>query len=151
MCRMLLLSFLLSTTAYASGDFIYAAVMRGCTQEDAPALEIYLGHPPSNEQALPSRPYLYIEIAWSDWDALIERDLNAAPLSRHDADPQQPLMRAALFGEKGAPMWLRGSLRLQRVSVEQKVAARFHFAEPGGKIWSGEFEARWLPSAGGCG
>jgi hypothetical protein len=75
-------------------SFTNAVAFYGETQEDAPALEIYLTRTPHAKVIEPVRPYLHIEVAGSNWDSLIGKDIELVPLSRHGLDPSKPIARA---------------------------------------------------------
>src|SRR5262245_33375072 len=83
-----------SQTTRASDGYSYAVARRGCTQEDAPAMEIYLTRTQFDGQGLPPTPYVRIEVAWSDWVRLIDTQLPLIPLSRQGLDPKLQVVRA---------------------------------------------------------
>jgi hypothetical protein len=135
----------------APTDFPHAVALRGCTQEDAPALEVYLTREPYGGHAVPGTPYLRVEIAWGDWQQLVGSDLVLVPLSRQGLAPQQPIARAELHLEQGASVWLRGTLRLTRVEVEQQVEGSYDFVGPDVHAWMGTFTALWVLGRHQCG
>jgi hypothetical protein len=47
-------------------EYTYALAFRGCMQEDARALEVYLTQEPYSGEASPPMPYIRIEVEWSD-------------------------------------------------------------------------------------
>jgi hypothetical protein len=140
-----------AVTSAAVQEFPYAEARRGCTQEDARALEIYLTQRPDAGGAEPAPPYLRIEISWSDWSVLLDRDFALSPLSRPPGDRPGPVVRAELNLSRGAPVWLRGALRLSRVEVDREVAGSYAFTQPDGNALTGGFTAPWRAGGSGCG
>ena len=136
----------LSTTKYT-----YALASRGCMQEDARALEVYLTQEPYSGEAFPPVPYIRIEVEWSDWKNLIGKDLKLAQLSRHRPDPQTPTVRAELNLERQQRVWLRGTLCLKKVEVNKQVEGSYEFAEPNYLKWTGMFKAQWGKDRLPCG
>jgi hypothetical protein len=134
-----------------SSGFTYAVAMRGCTQEDAPALEIYLTQQPYRGQGFPDHPYLRIEVAGRDWGQLVRRDLDLSPLSRHDTDVRKPLVRAEVNRDRRPAIWLRGVLRLERIKADAEVEGSYRFMESDGREWAGVFKADWVVRSAGCG
>lgn len=136
----------------ASMSFLNATAVRGCTQEDAPALEIYLTDHAFSGQGEPAEPYLRIEIGGANWDHLIGQTLHLIPLSRREVDPRKPVVRAEFDLRKGSPAWLSGSLWLYRVHPDQQVEGSYNFTAPDGRRWAGAFKASWARNRSlGCG
>lgn len=136
----------LSTTKYT-----YALASRGCMQEDARALEVYLTQEPYSGEAFTPMPYIRIEVEWSDWKNLIGKDLKLAQLSRHRPDPQTPTVRAELNLNRQERVWLRGTLRLKKVEVNRQVEGSYEFAGPNNLKWTGMFKAQWGKDRLPCG
>jgi hypothetical protein len=132
-----------------AAEFTHAVAVRGCMQEDTPALEIYLTQEPYSGEALPTKPYLRIEIAWSEWANFIERDLKLVQFSRNRLKPQQPIVRAALI-ERQAPIWLQGIVRLKKVELNKQVEGSYEFTGPN-DLRSGTFKASWGRDRPPCG
>ncbi len=132
-------------------EFRHAVARRGCTQEDARALEVYLTRARYEGEGEPAPPYARMEIAWDAWARAGGEALELVPLARRDADRRKPIVRAALSAGPGATEWLRGTVRLDRVEVDRRVAGSYEFAGRNGRRWSGTFSARWIASHGGCG
>src|SRR5438552_851903 len=99
----------------AADTFTNAVAFHGETQEDAPALEIYLTRVPHGSVTEPVPPYLHIEVAGRNWDELIGKDIELVPLSRHGLDPSKPIVRAEISLEGEKSTWLKGTLRLNKV------------------------------------
>src|SRR5205807_9881156 len=127
-----------------SENFTNAVAFHGTTQEDAPALEIYLTRKRHTGMLEPDRPYLHMEIAGRNWDALVGKDLELIPLSRHGVDPAKPVVRAEVAFEQEKPTWLKGTLRLIKVEVARRVEGSYDFRDAAGRRWVGSFEATWL-------
>jgi hypothetical protein len=133
-------------------QFPHALAHRGCTQEDAPALEIYLIGKPQQSAALPPKPYLRIEVAGRNWQHLLRKDLKLVPLSRQGTDREKPLVRAELnLAQQRQTVWLQGTLRLTKIEDEKEVTGSYDFTAPGERRWKGEFKAVWAKGGGGCG
>jgi hypothetical protein len=141
----------LNATAMAHDRFPYAAAGRGCTQEDAPALEIYLTPQPFSGPDLPAPPLIRIEVKWDDWMRLGEREIPMSQLSRWTRDLQQPLARAELEQPNTSPVWLGGMIRLMVVEPDGRVAGSYALSAPDGRAWSDGFEAHWLDRRAVCG
>jgi hypothetical protein len=141
----------LNAAATDADRFPYAAAGRGCTQEDAPALEIYLTSQPFSGPDLPAPPLIRIEVAWDDWMRLREREIPMSPLSRRSRDPQQPLARAELEQPSTSPVWLGGTIRLMVVEPDRRVVGAYALSAPDARAWSDGFEAHWLDRRPVCG
>jgi hypothetical protein len=150
-----ILGSMLAGNLAAQAGFPHATAIRGCTQEDGQALELYLTQTAYDGRGEPPKPYLRIEIAWGDWSKLTGRDLALVPLSRRGEDAQKHVVRAELHNLRGGPVWLAGTLHLNGVRVDRGVTGSFQFTDRGvdghpGR-WSGTFDARWLARRNGCG
>ena len=135
-----------------TNEFPYAVANRGCTQEDAPALEVYLTRKPFNGAGQPAKPYLRIEVGGRNWQNLLRKELQLLPLSRRGIDREKPLVRAELnlAGQKQT-VWLRGTLKLTKLEAEKGVEGSYDFSGPGERKWKGAFKASWTKGSGGCG
>jgi hypothetical protein len=136
-----------------SGDsaaFPHALARRGCTQEDAPALEVLLTRTPYDGKDEPPKPYLHIEIEWGDFSRLAGKELELIPLSRHGVDPKKLIVRAGLVAD-GAPVWLSGTLCLKRVEIDKQVEGSYRFAAPDKSVWVGKFKSPWVAGRHTCG
>lgn len=151
MLAMLVLALALDGGPVRLDTYPHAHARRGCTQEDAPALEIYLTPQRTEGPGQPAPPYVHIEVAWTDWDAAASTRLELVPLSRHGVDPRKPIVRAELVREAGESIWLRGTLQLRSVDVGRRVDGTYRFIGPGDEPLNGTFTATWIDSPGGCG
>ena len=133
-------------------EFTHSVAMRGCTQEDAPALEIYLTCSPYTGTDLPDQPFIHIEVGGRDWQRLIGKDLELLPLSRTGISREKPLVRAELkLKQEQQSFWLNGALRLTKVEPDTQVIGSYDFAGPDQQKWKGDFRANWIKRPGGCG
>lgn len=132
--------------------FPYAFARRGCTQEDAPAIEIYLTRVRYAGGGEPATPFIRIEIASGDLARVVDTTISLVPLSRHGIDRNQRIARAELNQSKSRTVWLKGSLRLARVEPGKGVDGRYDIVDPSGRVWRGEVRANWRESSSpGCG
>jgi hypothetical protein len=144
----------LAAAAPTTGDpaaFPHGLARRGCTQEDIPALEVYLTRESFDGKHEPRKPYLHIEMAWGEFSKLVGRDLDLIPLKREESHRALPLVRAELAGAQGSPVWLSGQLRLTRVEVDKAVEGSYRFVAPDKTTVKGEFKARWGGTGRPCG
>ena len=132
-------------------EYRFAVARRGCTQEDAPALEIYLTQRQFAGVGQPPIPHIRIELAWTDWVRLTDTTLTLAPLSRRGLKRNQPLVRAELNRAEHEQEWLTGTLVLRRIECQDVVEGSYDFAEPGDRRLRGTFSAKWVAGTGGCG
>ena len=131
--------------------FSEASVRHGCSQEDAPAMEIYLTRVRFDGGSVPPRPFIRLEIAGRNQAAMLGKAIDLAPLSRAGRDPALPLARAEFHGEGSAHEWLRGKITLRSVEASRAVEGTYELKGSGEQVWKGTFRARWIASAGGCG
>jgi len=137
------MGFGLSGDVLSATEYTYALAFRGCMQEDARALVVYLTEEPYSGEAWAPTPYISIEIEWSNWENVVGKGLKLAQLSQRGPDPQMPTVRAALNLERQKPAWLRGMLRLKKVEVNKQVEGSYEFAGPNNLKWTGMFTAQW--------
>src|SRR5207237_48284 len=115
-----------------AADFPHSVAIRGCTQEDAPALELYVTQQPYNGRGEPDKADLHIEIAWGDWSKMVGRDLDLVSLSRRGAEKQKHVVRAEHVVERAEPSWLKGTLRLNSVEVDHQIEGSYFFTDDAG-------------------
>jgi len=118
-------------------------------QTDARALEVYLTQEPYNGEASPPRPYIRMEIEWSDWKNVVGKDLKL--VYRRGPDTQTPIVRAELNLERQKRIWLRGTLRLKKVEVNKQVEGSYEFTGPNNLKLTGMFKAQWGKDRLPCG
>lgn len=123
-----------------------AVAQAGCTQEDLPAVEIFLAAAPWEGES-PSPPYVRIEAAGVTPNAPMS--LKLSPLRR---DPSVRALARAELHEKGeAPVWLTGSLWLNGVSRDRAVEGHYRFCDGRKRCFKGAFKAAWRGGSAGCG
>ena len=139
---------LVMTDVSADNKFPYAAARGGCTQEDAPALELLFTQVPFSRRGLPTQPFIRIEISWGDWG--IGEDLMLGNPARRSSD-ERTIARAKLSRDSRTSVWLEGTVGLTQIEVDHHVAGHYQFIEPGAANWRGTFEAGWIEGGHGCG
>jgi hypothetical protein len=128
----------------------HAVARRGCTQEDLPALEIFLTRERWDGAAPePRAPYLRLEVAWGAWSRVGDRPLALLPLRRRAEDTL--VVRGAWHVTPATPSWLTGTVRLRQVDVGRRVVGEYDVREPTGARRAGRFTARWVEAHSGCG
>lgn len=115
--------------------------MRGCTQEDAPALEIFLTREPFDGAGTPSSHYVRIEIA------PVPSGPVTLQLVQMRRKAGETITRAELVEAARAETWLTGTLTLTAPSA----SGHYDFATPAGRKLKGDFTAGWNPRPAMCG
>lgn len=131
-------------------NFPFAFAMRGCTQEDAPALEIYLTQVSFDGQGTPSAPYLRIEIGSLPTETIGPLSLQLMPLRRDPAKPGR-IVRAELMEAGHKSTWLSGTIALREATPGARVSGRYDFASPAGATFSQDFDAEYSKRPAVCG
>ena len=145
-----------STQAAAEDDrklgknFPFAFAMRGCTQEDAPALEIYLTRASFNGEGTPSLPYLRIEIASPPSETIGPLSLQLIPL-RRDPTKSGRIARAELVESGHKSTWLSGTIALDEAVPGSRVSGRYDLTLPAGGTLSQSFTAEYSKRPTFCG
>jgi hypothetical protein len=134
----------------ADQRFPYAFATRGCTQEDAPALEIYFTEAPFKGDGTPAPPYLRIEIASRPNETIASLSVELTPLRR---DPTKPvrLVRAELTETEKKTTWLAGKIDLKEAVPGATVSGHFDFTSPAGAVFSRSFSAPYSNRSAVCG
>jgi hypothetical protein len=130
--------------------FPYVFAMRGCTQEDAPALEIYLTQTPFAGTGEPAPPYIRIEISSPPGETIQSLSFELTPLRRDPARPGR-LARAELVQPGRDRGWLAGTVTLTEAAPGRPVSGRFDFATPAGLTVSRSFKADYPKRSVVCG
>jgi hypothetical protein len=130
--------------------FPYAFATRGCTQEDAPALEIYFTGAPFKGDGTPAPPYLRIEIASRVNETIASLSAELAPL-RRDPAKQGRLVRAELTEAVQKPTWLSGRIELKEAVPGASVSGYFDFTSPAGAVFRRSFSAPYSNRSVVCG
>jgi len=130
--------------------FTHAFASRGCTQEDAPALEIYLTQSPSSAPREPQRPYIRFEISAGSGDVIARGTYTLSRL-RRDPGSAGRIVRAELSEVGAQPIWLSGSLTLDRAAPAKQTAGRYDLTAPDGRQFRGDFSAEYSNAPATCG
>jgi hypothetical protein len=124
--------------------------MRGCTQEDAPALEIYFTEAPFKGDGTPAPPYLRIEIASRANETIASLSTELTPL-RRDPGKQGRIVRAELTEAVQKPIWLSGKIELKEAVPGGSVSGHFDFTSVAGAVFSRSFSAPYSNRPVVCG
>jgi hypothetical protein len=156
----LLSTVILATAAWAQAappgeqkleqTFPHASAMRGCTQEDAPALEIYLTRSPFAGTGDPSPPYIHIEISSSPQETIAPITLNLIQMRRDPAKPGR-IARAELVEAERSRAWLSGTITLTEAAPGRKVSGRYAVTTPAGRRLESSFSADYSTRSAVCG
>jgi hypothetical protein len=130
--------------------FPFAFAMRGCTQEDAPALEIHLTRVSFNGNGKPSPPYIHIEISSLPSETIGQAPLKLAPLRRDPAMPGR-IARAELVEAPQKSVWLSGTVTINQAVPGGRVSGNYEFMMPGGATLSQSFTAEYSNRPAVCG
>jgi hypothetical protein len=124
--------------------------MRGCTQEDAPALEIYLTRAPFDGRGEPPEPYIRVEISSSATETITRGTFRLSPL-RRDPDAAGRVVRAELVEPGHDPIWLTGTIVLSKAAPGRRISGRLDVKTPDGKNLPGDFTAEYINRTSVCG
>jgi hypothetical protein len=124
--------------------------MRGCTQEDAPALEIYFTQAGYAGDGDPAAPFLRFEVASTPAEPLAPARLSLMPLKR-DVQKTGRIARGQLVEAGHAPIWLSGTLSLTEVTPGKRAAGSYDVHAPDGRHLSGSFSAGYSNKPTMCG
>ena len=128
----------------------HAVVRRGCTEEDAPALEIFLTGALFDGVGDPQPPFIRIEIGASAGERLTAVTLALQPL-RRVAALNSRIARAEFVPDLGNRLRLSGTVTLDEVTPGSRARGRYHIKLPGGRRFTGQFSGPYLPTAAWCG
>lgn len=131
-------------------DFPHAFAMRGCTQEDAPALEIYFTQTPFTGAGDPSPPYIHVEISSSPSETIAPVTLELIQMRR---DPTRPgrIVRAELVEPGHDPIWLSGTILLNEAVPGRHVSGHYDVTTPVGRRLNSSFIAEYSKRTAVCG
>jgi hypothetical protein len=131
-------------------NFSYAFAMRGCTQEDAPALEIYLTQTPFTGVGDPSPPYIRVEISSTPDETIEPASLQLIQM-RRDQTKKGRVVRAELAASQRDHIWLSGTLTLSEAVPGGRVSGRYDFTTPTGRHLNSSFSAEYSKRPAVCG
>ena len=131
-------------------SFPHAYAMRGCTQEDAPALEIYLTQAPLVEGHDPPPPYIRFEISSRGSETLPASSFELRPL-RRDLTKKGRIVRGEWSQPGEVPVWLSGKLTIDGVTPGQQVSGQYVLKLPDGRHLQNSFVAGFVARTATCG
>jgi hypothetical protein len=114
-------------------DFQFAVARRGCTQEDAPAIEIFLSKSKYLGSNDPPAPYIRIEVSSTSVETISDVTVHLVSLSRESGSVGR-IARAELVDDEGRHQWLSGLLRIASLEPNEHVAGRYDFESRLGPI-----------------
>lgn len=122
---------------------------RGCTQEDAPAVEIYffVRQTASGE---PVEPFVRVEISGRARDIIPPAKYRLMPL-RRNIEERRRIVRAELVEKRGSSVWLDGTIAIRADNPETGIAGRVDMISPTKQAWSRTFSARYVRRQALCG
>jgi hypothetical protein len=130
--------------------FPYAFAKGGCTQEDAPALEIYLTKARFTGTGDPSPPYIRVEISSFPGEIIAPVSLSLIQMRR---DPRRSgrIARAELVESIRNPLWLSGTITLHEAVPGRQVSGHYNFTAPAGGQLDSSFIAEYSNQTAACG
>jgi hypothetical protein len=131
-------------------NFPHAYTMRGCTQEDAPALEIYVTQSPYTGAGDPSAPYIRFEISSPVRETLPSATFELGPLHRDPAKPGR-IVRGEFVDSKESSGWLSGKLKLEHFVPDKQLSGHYDVTLPDGRRLQRSFVAVYLSRTATCG
>jgi hypothetical protein len=148
----MMLAFIQATASHRALEqpFQYAFAMRGCTQEDAPALEIYLTETPFAGLGDPSRPYIRFEVITSRSEAIASVTITLIQMRRDPTVPG-PIARAELVQQGQGPIWLSGTIAVREAAPGRRVSGHYDVTTPTGKRFNNSFIAEYSNRTAVCG
>lgn len=129
---------------------VYVLAKRGCTQEDAPALEIYFSRTKYNGGGEPKPPYLRFEISSSSRDPVMPGTHFLSGLQR-EPEKVERIVRGEFVETGHNGVWLKGTIVLDEVVPGGKVRGRYDVTGPGGLHLRNSFRTEYLGGPAMCG
>jgi hypothetical protein len=123
---------------------------RGCTQEDAPALEIYLTQSPFAGAGEPAPPYIRIEVSSPVDETIRSVSLELIQMRRDPAKPGR-IARAELVEPGKDRVWLSGTLTLNEAAPGQQASGQYAFRTPAGLALNRSFKTDYSKRNVVCG
>lgn len=130
--------------------FPYAVARRGCTQEDAPALELILTKAPFDGVGDPAPSYIRVEISSSPGERIGSSTFELIQ-ARRDPNRTARIVRAELVEAARAPVWMSGTVVLTEAVPGERVSGRYAFTAPGRPRFDSSFTATYSAKAVTCG
>lgn len=122
---------------------------RGCTQEDAPAAEIYF-FAKKDDTGEPVAPYVRVEISGLARERIPPATFRLMPL-RRNPNERRRIVRAELVQKPGSSLWLDGSIAIRADNPQTGITGRIDLISPKGEAWSRAFSARYANRQAVCG
>jgi hypothetical protein len=129
---------------------VYVAAKRGCTQEDAPALEIYFTRAQYNGVGDAEPPYLRFEISSSPRETLTAGSYVLSGLRREEGKTGR-IVRGELVRTEHDMVWLTGTIELEEAVPGKQVRGRYDVRAPGGPRLINSFRAEYSSNIALCG
>ncbi len=130
--------------------FQHTFCMRGCTQEDAPALEIYFTRTAFKGEGDPAPPYIRFEISSLATETIGPITLELSQLRRDLRKPGR-IARAELVEAGHQTVWLTGSVTLDEARPGGLIRGRFDVTAADGRRWASSFTADYSSRPTVCG
>jgi hypothetical protein len=124
--------------------------MRGCTQEDVPAFEMYFTQDTYAGKGDPTAPFLHFEIGSSPTEAFAPTTLT---LEDMNVSPRKPgrIVRARYVTAPGSSVWLRGTVVLDELVPGDHVSGHYNVTTPAGQRYQDSFRLKFTPTNAVCG
>ena len=131
-------------------SLVYVLAKRGCTQEDAPALEIYFSRAKFNGTGDPEPPYLRFEISSSSREPVTPGTFVLSAL-RREPEKAGRIVRGEFVEAGHEGVWVKGTIVLDEVAPGSEVKGRYDVTAPGGLHLRNSFRTEYLSGAAMCG
>lgn len=129
--------------------FPWVRAARGCTQEDAPAVEIYFFGKETAAGELVA-PYVRVEISGLARERIPPTTYHLMPL-RRDSNERRRIVRAELVDKLGSSTWLGGTITIGADEPDTRIIGRVNLISPKGEAWDRAFSAQYLTKRALCG
>jgi hypothetical protein len=130
--------------------FQHAVARRGCTQEDAPALELILTRTLYDGVGDPAPSYIRVEISSPPGERIGASRFELIQL-RRDPSNAKRIVRAELVEASRPAVWMSGTVSLTEAVPGERVSGRYTLTAPGGQRFDSTFTAAYSAKAVTCG
>jgi hypothetical protein len=137
-------------SAQVEHSFPHAFARRGCTQEDAPALEIFLTRVPFSGIGDPPPSYVRVELSSSPTEKIESSSFTLIQMRRDPAKPGR-VVRAELVEASHKSIWLSGTITLNEAVPGERVSGRYALSTPAGQLLDSTFIAEYSKKPTVCG
>ena len=131
-------------------SFSYVLAKRGCTQEDAPALEIYFNQNPYTGVGDATPPYIHFEISSSPSETIKSLSFELGPM-RRDLKKQGRIIRAEFVESIHSSVWLTGVIVLDEAVPGGHISGHYNVATPKGQHFKNIFRTEYTVHTAVCG